>query len=412
MGSVISSSSGGSIDDVVIIGGGLAGLYCALKLSPRPVTVISSGAISAGAHSRPSDSVIGFDPEAAEKLARKAVAAGTGLADERVMRQMLRDAAERAKDLTSLGVAPDGDFAAMLAALADAVRRSPSIRLLEGYVAEQLRAEGDLVTGLVIRDRRGGLSNRLLIPTRAVVLASGGIGALYESTTNAPEARGEGLAMAAAAGALIADPEFVVFHRPEIDIGGAPAAHHHVGGVHVDGSGRTTLDGLWGCGEVAATGAQGATAIAPVPLLEALVYSDRVAKDIRGVFPSPRITHWSGSTTDEMPSAIEADSDVIQTLRTVMSRHVGPERDRSGLSEAIVAIDGLSHHENAPRDRNALIAARLIVAAALKREESRGVHRRNDFTRSDARWARRTFITLEETQAIAARAASPLRLAS
>ena len=60
-------------------------------------------------------------------------------------------------------------------------------------------------------------------PARAVVLATGGVGGLYAVTTNPPYARGDGLALAARAGAVIADPEFVQFHPTAIDIGGDPA---------------------------------------------------------------------------------------------------------------------------------------------------------------------------------------------
>src|SRR5207344_404277 len=63
----------------------------------------------------------------------------------------------------------------------------------------------------------------VLFRARAVILATGGLGALYAVTTNPPESRGEGLGMAARAGALIADPEFVQFHPTAFAIGRDPA---------------------------------------------------------------------------------------------------------------------------------------------------------------------------------------------
>jgi L-aspartate oxidase len=107
-----------------------------------------------------------------------------------------------------------------MAALVAAVRKTPSIRLLEGYVAEDLITEGRTVTGLRARHADGRL---LSLTARAVVLASGGLGHLYAVTTNPGEARGHGLAIAARAGAVIADPEFVQFHPTAIDIGRDPA---------------------------------------------------------------------------------------------------------------------------------------------------------------------------------------------
>ena len=77
------------------------------------------------------------------------------------------------------------------------------------------------VTGVAARDPRRPADRPL--PARAVVLATGGIGHLYAVTTNPDEARGQGLAIAARAGALIADPEFVQFHPTAIDIGRDPA---------------------------------------------------------------------------------------------------------------------------------------------------------------------------------------------
>ena len=83
--------------------------------------------------------------------------------------------------------------------------------------------ENGRVTGIFARSGLGPDARLILFRARAVILATGGLGALYAVTTNPLEARGEGLGMAARAGAVIADPEFVQFHPTAIDIGRDPA---------------------------------------------------------------------------------------------------------------------------------------------------------------------------------------------
>jgi L-aspartate oxidase len=186
----------------------------------------------------------------------------------------------------------------------------------------------------------------------------------------------------------------------------APAAHYHMGGVHVDSAGRTTLDGLWACGEVAATGAHGANRLASNSLLEAVVFAARVAEDIHGMLPSGKVTRWSGMAEGEAPTAPEEDDELMRLLRATMSRHVGVVRDGAGLREALDTINELAARALTPAVRNALVAAKLIAAAALQREESRGGHFRSDYPASNPALASRTFLTLEDANAVA-RAASP-----
>jgi L-aspartate oxidase len=95
--------------------------------------------------------------------------------------------------------------------------------VIEGYIAEGLLTENNAVTGLQLRRAGDATAQPVTIAARAVVLATGGIGHLYAVTTNPAEASGLGLAVAARAGAIVADPEFVQFHPTAIMVGRDPA---------------------------------------------------------------------------------------------------------------------------------------------------------------------------------------------
>jgi L-aspartate oxidase len=238
--------------DIVIVGAGLAGLFCALKLAPRPVTVISAAPLGEGASTAWAQGGIAAavaEGDSAEAHAADTIAVGAGLVDETIALGLAREAGPRIDDLLRYGVPFDrdlegrlavsreaahsarrivhvrGDMAgrAIIAALIDAVRATPSIRVIEGYSAEALLTEGDTVTGLQLRQAGDIAAKPVTIASRATVLATGGIGHLYAVTTNPEEASGLGLAIAARAGAVIADPEFVQFHPTAIMVGRDPA---------------------------------------------------------------------------------------------------------------------------------------------------------------------------------------------
>jgi len=508
---------------ILIVGGGLAGLFCALKLAPLPVAVIAPTKIGAGGSSYWAQGGIAAaveEGDTPEKHAADTVAAGAGIVDGAIALGMAREARARVEDLAAYGVPFDrsarglfepsreaahshrrivrvkGDAAgrAIMDTLARQVAKSPSIELVEGFAAQDVIERNGRVAGVRARDAQGRLRE---FPCAALVLATGGLGHLYRVTTNPRDARGVGVAMAARAGALVSDAEFVQFHPTAMDIGLdpaplatealrgegaiiidrdgrrfltgideaaelgprdivargvfasvaagrgafldarqavgarfpdkfptvyascmaagidpvatpipiAPAAHYHMGGVWTDANGRTTLEGLWAIGEVAATGVHGANRLASNSLLETIVFGARAARDIAARPASLDERALARECADPPPR--EHDLAIIEELRDLMAANVGVIRDGARLAGALKSILRLSSQTGDAEVGNMLTAALMITVAAFVRRESRGAHFRSDFPAPAAAFAHRSRMTLAEARRIAEEASHP-----
>ena len=175
----------------------------------------------------------------------------------------------------------------------------------------------------------------------------------------------------------------------------APAAHYLVGGVLVDVNGHSSLPGLYASGEVTASGLHGANRLASNSLLEGLVFSRRIGRELADEDLAPRTPHLVGVAA-EAGAGSEPAGDLRARVQALMSSRVAMTRDGAGLAEAAQALaaaaGSLSPNGIAAAEaRNLLTVADLIVAAARYRTESRGTHFRADFpARDDARWRVRT----------------------
>ena len=166
-----------------------------------------------------------------------------------------------------------------------------------------------------------------------------------------------------------------------------PAAHYMMGGVVTDLVGRSSLAGLYACGEVARTGVHGANRLASNSLLEGLVFAERVARDLEAtpqLATAPRKAQWQVPLLVDRGAAQVAADDV----RRVMWEHAGIDRTAKGLRRCLEALGEIEARlpEGATEEQNLVDTARLIADAALLRKESRGGHFRSDFPRSKRKW--------------------------
>ncbi len=490
---------------VVIVGAGVAGLMTALELAPRPVVVMSKGPLGVEGSTLWAQgglaAAMGADDSPALHAA-DTLAAGDGLSDAAIVNLFALSAPPAIEKLARLGVrfdrVKDGGFAfgleaahsrarivhaggdgtgrELMRALIAAVRATPSIKVLEGFEARRLMVEDNAVRGLLAV----GPAGPALFATNKIVIATGGIGGLYEESTNPRGSFGQGVTLAARAGAALADMQFVQFHPTALDLASRPtplvseavrgegatlidetgerfmastpgaelaprdvvaraiwrrraeghrvfldaraalgarfatrfpviaaacraagvdparepipvkpAQHYHMGGVAVDAEGRSSVTGLWACGEAACTGLHGANRLASNSLSEAAAFGAIVARSIDGA-PTPPAPPRS------VPPPPAPDPAAV---RPILSLAAGVMREAETLRAAVGPLAALARSAGPAADPAAI--ALLIVVAALRSEHSIGAHCRLDFPDRPAE-SRRSRITLANALAEAA----------
>ena len=256
-------------DGVLIVGAGLAGLSAALACAPRTALVLSAAPLLQGCSSAWAQGGLAValaDGDNPALHAADTVAAGAGLVDPAMAALLTREGPAAVRALAVLGAPFDRDGAGafvqgleaahsrarvarvkgdqagreIMRVVAAAAMASPRIEIrAETRVTALLRDAAGAVRGVLAEE--AGRLFEIIAP--ATLLATGGLGGLYQITTNPRAVRGEGLALAALAGARIADPEFVQFHPTAIavDVDPAPLASEALrgeGAVLIDAAGR------------------------------------------------------------------------------------------------------------------------------------------------------------------------------
>lgn len=535
--------------DVIVVGSGIAGLTCALRLRERVdrVLLVTKTVLDEGSTAWAQGGIAAaLDPEdSPEEHLEDTLVAGVGLCDRAAVEALVTEGPKRVRQLVALGAEFDRDAEgeikltregghhrdriahaggdatgreisrALIAAL-DRVRDDPGIEVVEHALVvdllQEASVEGSPIIGVTLHViGEGQLDGVGAAYARAVVLATGGLGQIYTSTTNPPVATGDGMAAALRAGARMTDLEFIQFHPTVLFLGEgstgqqpliseavrgegaflvdgagnrfmqgrheladlaprdvvarailetmreqgtdhvfldarhlgaefleerfpsivascrslgfdpatdllpvAPAQHYASGGIETDLLGRSSLPGLYACGECSCTGVHGANRLASNSLLEGLVFASRIASDIPariadGELPEPKPTRTTrAGGADAGPGALLDNSQRL-TVQRAMTAGSGPERSRESTAATAAALADLaalppSTAEPGPKTwetTNLLHLGQVVTELAHRREETRGGHVRTDFPdRDDARWLVRQSVVVSPDRTV------------
>jgi L-aspartate oxidase len=177
----------------------------------------------------------------------------------------------------------------------------------------------------------------------------------------------------------------------------APASHYASGGVRVDLAGRTSVSGLYACGETACSGVHGANRLASNSLLEGLVFSARIAADIAAHLPEQT------EPVENVSPAILLDPTVRHDIQVSMSQGAGVLRSSDSLLKTSSDLTRIEDRKStqpcveAWETTNLFQLAQAILKAALIRQETRGSHWREDFPETSDSWKKRIVQQLDQT---------------
>ncbi|MHB8450173.1 MAG: L-aspartate oxidase [Mycobacteriales bacterium] len=514
--------------DVVVVGSGVAGLCAALaaRACGARVLLVTKARLDAGSTRWAQGGIAAaLGPgDTPEQHLRDTLDAGAGLCDPEAVAVLVREGPGRIQALVDLGAAFDRADAGELAltregghrrnrvahaggdatgaevsrALIAAVRGAQDIDIVEhALVLDLLTGPGREVAGLTLHVLEEGTRDGVgAVHARGVVLATGGLGQVFSSTTNPPVSTGDGVALALRAGAEVADCEFVQFHPTTLWLGPrargqqplvseamrgegavlvdesgervmagrhpmedlaprdvvaramsevmaargtdhlyldarsigatvlakrfptilanchragvdparepipvAPAAHYASGGVRTDLWGRSSVPGLFACGEVACTGVHGANRLASNSLLEGLVFAHRIGEALAGGLPAPVRAEADQRAAGLVGAAARGE------ITRAMTDGAGVRRSAESLAATAKCLDAASTTVGAPgpdswETTNLFTVATALVAAARTREESRGCHWREDFPSPRESWRRHLVTRLSGDQVL------------